>query len=125
MRQAECISDESQFIQLHPEWTKLWISCARRSLFLTHEWFRSCWNEIREFHQLRIVLVRDCGRLVFLAPLIKTRSKSKGFPIEFFTFIEHPESQRQNFLITEGYDQAGLFAEFLTFISEDRSADWN
>src|SRR5689334_6269341 len=124
MREAECVSDESQFNKLEPEWTKLWNSSAK-SLFLTHDWFRLCWNEVKQSHQLRIVLIRDRGHLVFVAPLMKTRRKSKGFPIECLTFIEHPETQRQDFLTTEAYDEPELFAEFLRFILQRDPGDWN
>lgn len=80
---------------------------------------------MKESHELRIILIRDQGQLVFAAPLLKTRSKGNGLPVNCLTFIEHPESQRGNVLAAESYENADVFAAFLSFVLEDRTLDWN
>lgn len=61
--------DLSEFDSLREEWNALLFRSASASVTLTWEWLRAWWTVYGTGRQLRVVLVRDGGRLIGAAPL--------------------------------------------------------
>jgi CelD/BcsL family acetyltransferase involved in cellulose biosynthesis len=125
MLHADCLTRTDQFIQLEPEWRKLWASSAGRSIFLTHDWFRLSWEEVKEGRELRVIVVRDGLRPVLAVPLMKSQIKCNGLPVHCLTFIEHPETQRADVLFDKDHQNAEVVAAFIRFLLTEQSGDWN
>lgn len=106
MLEVELVSEEDRFDTLRREWNDLWATSASRSAFLSYDWIRCCWQELRHENHLRIIVVRDHGAALFIAPLMKSRRNLRGLPAICLTFIEHPENQTADFLVHSS-DQEG------------------
>jgi CelD/BcsL family acetyltransferase involved in cellulose biosynthesis len=64
-----CIQDADAFAALRDEWTELLQSSGRSNPFLTWEWLHAWWIHFGNAHGLRLLVVRDGGELMALAPL--------------------------------------------------------
>lgn len=69
MRATLC-RDPCAFGALGPEWDALHHRCATATPFQTHPWLHSWWLSYGSPGRLRLVLVRQDGRLVGVAPLM-------------------------------------------------------
>jgi len=98
MLEVELVSEEHRFDTLREEWNDLWKESASRSAFSSYNWTRCCWQELRHENDLRIVVVRDHGAAILIAPFMKSRRNLRGLPVICLTFIEHPENQTADFL---------------------------
>ncbi|MGW0336824.1 GNAT family N-acetyltransferase [Streptomyces sp. NPDC003011] len=71
---AELVTDERVFAGLAPEWGELYRRCAAATPFQSHAWLHSWWLSYGRRGRLRLVVVRDGGRLVAVAPLMRVGS---------------------------------------------------
>ena len=125
MLQVECIQDAGRFLELGPEWQELWHRSTARSYFLTHDWMRCCWEELRSTNGLRIFIVRDNGKAVLIAPCMSSRRVHKRLPVTCLTFIAHPETQTADILVGESANGAEALAAWIRYLSERGSSEWN
>ncbi|WP_394432707.1 GNAT family N-acetyltransferase [Streptomyces sp. SGAir0957] len=63
-------TDTAEFGRLREEWTRLHRACATATPFQSHAWLHSWWLSYGRPGRLRVVLVRQEGRLVAAAPLM-------------------------------------------------------
>ncbi|WP_445402972.1 GNAT family N-acetyltransferase [Streptomyces sp. LE64] len=61
--------DPAAFAALAPEWAALFARCRTATPFQHHAWLHSWWRSYGRPGRLRVVLVREAGRLVAAAPL--------------------------------------------------------
>jgi CelD/BcsL family acetyltransferase involved in cellulose biosynthesis len=125
MIDIECVNREDAFLGLKRDWGELWESSPTRSFFLTHDWIRSCWKELQASHELRVFVVRESGKPVLCAPLMKSRRVQKRLPVDCLTFIEHPEAQTADILFSTSDQNSQPFVCFLQFLIKQRAADWH
>jgi CelD/BcsL family acetyltransferase involved in cellulose biosynthesis len=71
MLTIEKIDDLDAFSELKDEWGELLARCPHRTPFLTHEWMMTWWNYFGVGRELCILALRENGRLVAIAPLMK------------------------------------------------------
>ncbi|MER5947666.1 GNAT family N-acetyltransferase [Streptomyces sp. NPDC001904] len=64
-------ADAAGFGALREEWNRLHRSCATATPFQSHAWLHSWWLSYGSAGRLRVVLVRQDGRLVAAAPLMR------------------------------------------------------
>lgn len=93
MLRFECISDEQRLAELQPAWDSLWRSAQPSSFFLTYDWMRCSWDELKAENKLRVFVGWDEDRPRLVAPLMRSRRSERGVPARWLTFIEHPEAQ--------------------------------
>jgi CelD/BcsL family acetyltransferase involved in cellulose biosynthesis len=124
MLQVECIADERQLAGLQREWDELWSRSASRSFFLTYDWTRCCWDELRAANEIRIFIVRDGGRALLIAPFMKSYRPERGLPATCLTFIEHPEAQIAD-MVTCSEDVEGRAVRALFYHLLHQPADWH
>lgn len=124
MLRFECISDEARLGELKSAWESLWRSSQSRSFFLTYEWTRCSWEELREENELRVFVAWDENTLRLVAPLMRSRRSERGVPAHWLTFIEHPEAQIADVLYSakeEGNDALDALLQHL----QQQCKDWN
>ncbi|MEU6393362.1 GNAT family N-acetyltransferase [Streptomyces sp. NPDC046939] len=63
-------TDSAEFGRLREEWDRLHRACATATPFQSHAWLHSWWLSYGHPGHLRVVLVRQEGRLVAAAPLM-------------------------------------------------------
>ncbi|HEY7792307.1 MAG TPA: GNAT family N-acetyltransferase [Vicinamibacterales bacterium] len=67
----ETIRTEDAFLKLEPEWNDLLERAEVHHPFLTFEWIRTWWECFGKGHSLHVVIARDGGTLVAVAPLMR------------------------------------------------------
>ncbi|WWQ65210.1 GNAT family N-acetyltransferase [Streptomyces sp. Q6] len=70
-------TDPAEFAALREEWNRLHRSSATATPFQSHAWLHSWWLSYGGARRLRVVLVRQEGRLVAAAPLMR---QTRPFP---------------------------------------------
>lgn len=79
-RTLEPISTLDGLERLRPEWDELLADSAADGIFLTSDWI-SAWSTHLAGGRLRVLTVREEGRLIGLAPLLEERTRVLGiFP---------------------------------------------
>lgn len=66
---VETITDVSRFDALRGEWNELLAASAADCLFLTWEWLSTWWRHLSGARRLHLILVREAGELIAIAPL--------------------------------------------------------
>jgi CelD/BcsL family acetyltransferase involved in cellulose biosynthesis len=69
MLAVETIDDVARFEALRDEWEELLNDSSSDCIFLSWEWLFTWWRCMAEDRRLRLILVRDSGRLIAIAPL--------------------------------------------------------
>lgn len=75
MLTVEKISDVESFAALRDEWETLLAQCPHGTPFLTHDWMMTWWKHFGIGKELCILVVRENGRAVAIAPLMKYRGQ--------------------------------------------------
>jgi len=70
--EVEVITNFSEFLALEGIWNDLLKHSDNDTVFLTHEWFRCWWLGYGDGKQLFILLVKNKGEVIGIAPLILT-----------------------------------------------------
>ncbi|GAA4800939.1 GNAT family N-acetyltransferase [Streptomyces ziwulingensis] len=70
-RTTEVVTDVRTFGRLAAEWGRLYRRCAAATPFQSHAWLHSWWLSYGRPGRLRLVLARDGGALVGVAPLMR------------------------------------------------------
>ncbi|RMG55986.1 MAG: GNAT family N-acetyltransferase [Acidobacteria bacterium] len=68
---VESIQSLERFRALEKEWDDLLARCPHRTPFLTHGWMMTWWKYFGPGKTLCILVLREAGRLVAIAPLMK------------------------------------------------------
>jgi CelD/BcsL family acetyltransferase involved in cellulose biosynthesis len=104
---VETVTDSAALWALEPEWEDLYARSTGVTPFQRHAWLHSWWTEYGTPGRLRIVLVRQDGRLVAAAPLRLTR---RG-PVRVLTSLGGDQSDYHDVLLDR--DRAEEAAEKL------------
>ena len=79
------------FLELEPSWSELLGRSQRNSFFLSHAWFRCCWPDDPDTKPL-ILLIREGGRLVGIAPLQLRHTTWRIFPVRMVDLMHNQDS---------------------------------
>ncbi len=105
------LRDEKSFTNLELDWQSLFLRAAVRTPFLRYSWARLCWARQRTDRsaQLFIIIVRENGRVVLIAPFLAHRI----WP--FFQTLSFLDSQtpQYNDVLVEGSEQTGEYVAYL------------
>jgi CelD/BcsL family acetyltransferase involved in cellulose biosynthesis len=121
----QCIDNESAFLALRDEWEGLRLSSAEPSYFLSHDWIRCCWEELKSSNELRVFVVRDGDKPVLIAPWMLAHVSDSRFPATSLAFIEHPETQLADMLVHQGSDGGQVLDHLLRYLLTQRGSEWN
>jgi len=118
---SEIVDSDEGLRELQPEWTALWERCPHRSVSFTHWWISSFWREAGGRAALRIVLVRDGGHLVLVAPLMRTTVPAGPLAERWLQTLTDYTSAFCDFIYAEA--STAYFMEFWNAI--DGLPDWD
>jgi CelD/BcsL family acetyltransferase involved in cellulose biosynthesis len=113
------LRDEASLVALQTEWEDLFQRAVVRTPFLRYFWARLSWHR-RRFDQsamLFIVLVRDSGRLVLIAPLVARRSHHLFLSL---SFLDSRTSQYNDVLVEDSARTPEYVAYFWTTLCKLR-----
>src|SRR5215472_1734478 len=116
MVEIECITREDGLWDLGREWEELWHRSLTASFFLSFNWICCCWKELQANNELRVFVGRDGGKVVLVAPLMKSRRAQKGLPLHCLTLIEHPEAQVADVILGKPQENSRVLETLLKFL---------
>jgi GNAT acetyltransferase-like protein len=120
----QCIDNESGLVALKDDWEALRRSSAAPFYFLSHDWIRCCWEELKSSHALRVFVVRNEDCPILIAPCMLSHLSNKRFPATSLTFIEHPETQISDMLIRRDADAGRALNALLRYLLTEKANDW-
>ncbi|UUX94802.1 GNAT family N-acetyltransferase [Aquabacterium sp. J223] len=108
---------------LTPQWRRLLADHPGRNLFLTPAWNRAWWRTFGTGKTLRLLAMRDGGRLVGLAAFMLTRVRLRGLPVRVFSTFSNPHASRNDLVVAPGYD--AVVAERLAAYLAQSRHEWD
>ena len=111
---VEVIKEPVALEAIKNEWDRLLLKGHTRTVELSYEWQMTFWdnfhngkNPVRaksgsRYPRLFVLVARDAGKLVGVAPLMISISRKNGFPGRVLEFIAGLESNYQDFIVDPG-----------------------
>lgn len=90
----EKVTTREDFARLEDEWNELLVTSESNSITLTHQWLLTWWDVFHEDRELCLLLARDGGKLVGIAPLLKRTVRHYGLlPFKRIEFLASGEDE--------------------------------
>lgn len=107
---CDIVRDYDAFVALEAEWNEAVDRARVPYPFLRHEWIRTWWESFgapstrftrpgpanRELH---IIVVRDAGRIIGLAPMMRETAIIYGLPVRRLALLANDHTPRMDFLV--------------------------
>ncbi|PYM18511.1 MAG: hypothetical protein DMD81_05820 [Candidatus Rokuibacteriota bacterium] len=85
---VECVDDAGRFAALETEWNMLLAAAGETtSVFLTWEWLHGWWKHFGQDLELSILLVRERGELIAIAPFMRRERSIAGVAFDGLEFL--------------------------------------
>ena len=119
------ISNFKDFLQLNYDWNELLNrQPSDNSVFYTHEWFQCWWRNFGLDSELFILLARDHGKIIGIAPLMLKKVFMRGLPARVLSFIENGNSLHNNFILETQRKREALHSILQYVMKEEKRWDW-
>jgi CelD/BcsL family acetyltransferase involved in cellulose biosynthesis len=113
---TEVVADYSTFLRLEAEWNDAVERAHVPHPFLRHEWIRTWWDSFgpsarsarsgQANRELHIIVVRDEGRIIAIAPLMRETAVAYGLPVRRLALLANDHTPRTDFVIAHKADEA-------------------
>jgi CelD/BcsL family acetyltransferase involved in cellulose biosynthesis len=113
---TEVVTDYSAFLRLEAEWNDVVARAQVPHPFLRHEWIRTWWDSFgpsarsdrsgQANRELHIIVVRDEGRIIAIAPLMRETAVAYGLPVRRIALLANDHTPRTDFVIADKPDEA-------------------
>ena len=97
---VEVVTDPARLKELAPEWEALAAEASLEHPFLTHDWVETWWEAFGAGRCLHVLVVRDAGRAIAIAPLMRGRVRICGLPLHSLESIGNDHTPRGGFLVS-------------------------
>jgi CelD/BcsL family acetyltransferase involved in cellulose biosynthesis len=91
---VETVSDAPSFLAMEPAWNRLVEEAGIDHPFLSHEWVRTWWECFGAGRELRILLVREGGQVIAIAPFMRSHGRIYGFRVRQMEFTANVYTDR-------------------------------
>lgn len=95
------INKFDDILYLKEDWNRLLEKSETKVIFLTFEWISNWWRTFGSDKKLLVLLIKSEERLIGIAPLVISTSKTFGIQINIIEFIGTPLSDYSDFIISE------------------------
>lgn len=96
------ISSFDELRSIKDEWDRLLGHNHTQMVFLTHEWVTKWWKHFGRGNELMVLLVKENGKLVCIAPLMIRKSRTLLWSRRTIQFIGTPLSDYCDFIVPRG-----------------------
>jgi len=96
----EVVGNYEAFMSLESGWNKLVEKSGAGIPFLTFQWLNCWWQSYGAGNQMLIVIAKDGGEIVGIAPLMITKVRRWGIALRAVTFMANYHTNRMDFIIT-------------------------
>ncbi|MHB9154863.1 MAG: GNAT family N-acetyltransferase, partial [Endomicrobiales bacterium] len=93
------ITTFDRFLALEPVWNGLLERSDADVPFLTFEWMSSWWKSFGSGNELFILVAKDGGETVAIAPLMRTKTTWRGLPVRAVSFMANEHSFRAGLIL--------------------------
>lgn len=101
-------------------WDDLLNACKDDNIFLTREWLETWWKHLGAKRELLLLAVEDRGRLLAVAPLMKSKYSVFKIGLNVIEFIGSPQSDYHSFiLIKDSLESVRLLMNYI------KEQDWD
>jgi len=100
------VADYDDFVALEADWNDAVERAHVPHPFLRHEWVRTWWDSFGANHRLHILVIRDNGRIVAVAPLMKESATVYGVPVRRLALLANDHTPRTDFIVVERAEDA-------------------
>ena len=97
---VELVSDPDVFIGIANTWKELLERAGIDCPFLTHQWVQTWWESFGRGKKLHILLVKSGEEPIGIAPLMLTRRRFYGLPVNCLEFIANVHTPRCDFIVS-------------------------
>ena len=106
MLEIEVVNTYDGFLSLEGIWNNLLSKSDINIPFMTFEWMSIWWKNYGKASDLLILLIKNDGAVIGIAPLMKTRINLRGLSVKAITFIVNAHSNRAGFILIAEKKQA-------------------
>ena len=117
---VEKIDSPDQLENLRPDWNRLLSESDDTNPFSSFEWILSWWRAFGHAHRMYILVIKEKGRVVGIAPLKQTIRTGLFGAIKTISFLGTPNADYCDFI---GIDKE-LIAERVVGYLKDNRQDW-
>lgn len=103
---VDTISDYQSLVELKPAWDRLLAEAGVEHPFLSHEWVRTWWECFGMGKRLHVLVVKDAGEPVAIAPLMVAEGRMYGIRVRWLEFIYNDHTPRFDFIVKAGRTDA-------------------
>ena len=103
---TEVVSDYDTLARLQPEWNGVARRARTSSPFLLHEWFQTWWDSFSAGRRLHVVIARDAGTIVGIAPLMAEQVHMYGLPVRRFDLLHNDHTPRADWIVDQSAPSA-------------------
>src|SRR5262249_32924066 len=107
----DVIADYDQFAVLEADWNDAVERARIPHPFLRHEWVRTWWDSFgpsaplrRSDRQLHVIVVRDQGRIIGIAPFMREATVLYGLPVRRLSLLANDHTPRTDFVVAGDAD---------------------
>ena len=118
----EIVCDTGTFRALEAEWNDAVQRARIPHPFLRHEWVATWWDSFNAGRQLHVVIVRDQGRIIAIAPLMRESAVLYGIPVRRVALMANDHTPRADFVVAGSREDA---YRAIWSALRDRIDDWD
>jgi CelD/BcsL family acetyltransferase involved in cellulose biosynthesis len=96
---TEVVTDYRTFARLEDEWNDAVQRAHVPHPFLLHEWFRTWWDCFGANRRLHIVIARDNGQIIAIAPLMVEQVHMYGLPVRKLDLLHNDHTPRADWIV--------------------------
>ncbi len=120
--QVQAVTDYRAFLDLEGTWNQLVEDAGIDFPFARHEWIRAFWDSFNHGARLHVLLVKEGGRTIAIAPLMCDRAMMYGIPVRRLGGIANVYTERFDFLVSARREECG--AAIWAYLA-DHARDWD
>jgi CelD/BcsL family acetyltransferase involved in cellulose biosynthesis len=120
--QVEVVDDYRAFLDLEGTWNQLVEEAGIDFPFVRHEWIRAFWDSFSHGAHLHVLLVKEGGRILAIAPLMRDRALMYGIPVRRIGGMANVYTERFDFLVSARPEECGK--AIWTYLT-DHASDWD
>lgn len=115
---VERLGNAEALESLGAAWDGLLSRGETRVAEMSHGWHVAYWRHLAARSELFVLVVRDAGEIVGIAPLKRVTVRALGVPVRHLQFIAADQSNYQDFLIRERQEE--VLASIVRYLLEHR-----
>jgi CelD/BcsL family acetyltransferase involved in cellulose biosynthesis len=85
--EVTCVESFEDFLKLEECWNRLLESSATNSIYMTFEWMTAWWRHFHKGRDLFVLLVKEAGQVIAIAPLMITTQSFCGIRLRMVKFL--------------------------------------